>query len=133
MIRALLCTLLVGVTGCPESVNQVHSSLPVLLGPVDHIGGTAATASPSLGPINAEIHRQGGTGGQSIDLSSIDTAIAFAASRSGLGPNDGDVHVAALHSGGYIFYAIPYLPYPVLFGRTWMHLEGNVTAAGGAR
>ncbi len=92
---------------------------------------SAGALQPSLAAVDGDIHRSGGTNGISIDLLGIDLAIARAAARAGVGPGAGDVHVATLSAGGYIFWSIPYLPYPVMFGRSWMHLEGNVTAAGG--
>jgi hypothetical protein len=128
-----LGVLLLGMTtGCAESVYKVQSPMPVLLGPVDRVGGGARPPAGASEPtVDAEVHRSGGTIGTSIDNIAIDTAIGAAATRARVGATTGDVRIRSLAAGGYIFWSIPYLT-PVLIGRTWMSFEGDIARIDGA-
>lgn len=121
--------VLVSTTGCAESIQQVHSQVPVLLGPVDHIGGgpsTAPAASPDVS-FHGTASRSGGSAGIHLDLFGIDRALGAATGAR----RDVDVHLTSLRTGGWIFFMPPYVPYPIMVGKTWTDADGVVVTGGG--
>jgi hypothetical protein len=134
------CWFLVGVVafaqGCatPEWVSAPKSPNPVLLGPVDRIGGHRSEAAVAVGSIDVEVSQTASAetkNGQVVrseasatDLGAVSAAINEQAQfRSAL-----DVRVQRIDAGGWVMMTGTYVS-----GAKWVRVQGAVARVRGAR
>ncbi len=113
--------------GCVrETFTSGGADVPVMLGPVDRIGG-APVARPDPEP-TLDVGDSLAVG---LNPSPLTTNIGPAIAKATRGPDKGPdpsatVHVNQLRTGTYVFWTIPYLTPIGLWREHWLKVEGVV-------
>ena len=123
----LVCSAL-ALGGCATpALGAAHCPHPVLLGPVDRVGGHRAAPAPEGGKVSGEVvqivvvSQNGGGAGASASATSEGTKKLGAdiVERTG-GHESRDVRVASVRAGGWVFG----LGYFTL--KQWARIDGHV-------
>lgn len=127
MRHSPLLVLLVFAAGCVrQTFGAGEADVPVMLGPVDRIGGAPVQRPNGESTIEVEDSMAAGLNPSPQTFKMV-PAISAATRGAGKGPDpNAIVHVNSLRTGTYVFWTIPYLTPVGLWREHWLTLEGEV-------
>lgn len=131
-IPALVLALLAPAAGCSwrhVTATCSHVPNPVLLGPIDRVGGHRAAPGPAVGRVDAEVvqdftsssHREG-----NLDVTTNTehregaNKISFAVVSVTGGQVGQDVRLDDVHAGNYVF-----IPLAAVKNKSWAGVSGD--------